>query len=78
MKRVFYDAGRQRRVTIFRRDDSSFSFLEEYFSNEPLERCWLPSTAQRSIPFCDSFETAIREAAGRIEWFDAVVDLPGA
>jgi hypothetical protein len=73
MERVIYDSSKKRRVTIFRRDDGSFSFLEERFSDDPREQCWLPQTHRRSIPICDSFETATREAAGRIVWLGAIL-----
>ena len=73
MDRVIYDSSKKRRVTIFKCEDGSFSFLEEHFSDEPLEHCWIPLTHRRSIPVCDSFETATREAAGRIEWLGAIL-----
>ena len=70
-ERVIYDAERKRRVRVFGSPDGSYSFIEEKFSDEPLEMCWIPQTYRRSQPICSSFEIAMREARGRIEWLAA-------
>jgi hypothetical protein len=70
--RVIYDADRKRRVTIFESSDGCYSFIEEHFSNEPLEQCWVTQTHRRSI--CASFEIALREARGRVEWLGGMQD----
>jgi hypothetical protein len=57
-----------RRVHIVRRDDGTFGFVEERFSDDELERCWLMLGWRRSQPICDTFETALREAEGRVGW----------
>jgi hypothetical protein len=55
-------------VIIFQREDGSFGFEEECYSDDPLEQCWIPQTHRRSAPYCDSFEIVMREARGRIDW----------
>ena len=73
-ERVIYDQKNNRRVLILRAANGSYSFVEECFSAEPEEQCWIPVTKGRSIPVCDSIETALREAKGRITWLsDAVI-----
>jgi hypothetical protein len=53
---TIYDDSRKRRVIIFHRNDGSFGFEEEFFSDEPLELAWLPSGRD------------LVEACGRVEW----------
>lgn len=65
---TIYDAAQKRRVVLFRRDDGTFGFQEERFSSDPLEQCWLPFVERRSECRCDSLESAMREARGRIDW----------
>jgi len=65
---TLYDKQRTRRVRIIRRADGTFSFLEEHWSSDSLEQVWIPQTSKRSLPLCDSAETALREAQGRISW----------
>jgi hypothetical protein len=74
-ERVIYDRTGKRRVQIFRSDDGFFSFLEEKFSDQEFEQCWLPLTWRRSQPVCDTFETALREAKGRIEWLAEMLEV---
>jgi len=56
-----------RRVVVFRRDDGSFGFEEEWFSDEPLEKMWIPF-GKYSVCRCDSEERALAEARGRVSW----------
>lgn len=63
---TIYDAERTRRVIIFQREDGTFGFAKEHFSDHPLERCWLPDPQGES--FCDSLETVRREVYGRVGW----------
>lgn len=70
-ERVIYNSERKRRVRIFGLPDGSFRFIEEKFSDEPLEMCWIPQTHRRSQAICSSFEIAMREARGRVEWLAA-------
>jgi hypothetical protein len=65
---VFLDARGIRRCTVFASSDGTYSFLEEALSDHPMEMCWLPITKGRSYPNCSTFEIALREAQGRIEW----------
>jgi hypothetical protein len=67
-EQTIYDDSKKRRVRIFREVGGSYSFIEEVFSDEPSENCWLPLTSRRSKPICDSFETALGEAKGRVVW----------
>ena len=68
---VIYDSDRKRRVRIFGSPGGSYSFIEEKFSDEPLEMCWIPQMYRRSQPICSSFEIAMREARARVEWLAA-------
>ena len=72
-ERIIYDKTNKRRVRIFQRDDGAYSFVEEKFSDEPLEQCWIPQTWRRSLPICDSFEIALREAKGRVDWLAEIM-----
>lgn len=62
---TIYDSSRKRRVLIFQRADGHFSSLEEYFSDDPHEQCWIPLSYGRSLPICDTLESVLREACGR-------------
>lgn len=70
-ERFIYDSDQKRRVRVFSAADGSYSFIEEKFSDEPLEMCWIPQTYQRSQPICSSLEIAMREARDRVEWLTA-------
>jgi hypothetical protein len=61
------DETRKRRVVVFRRDDGSFGFEEERFSDEPLEMAWIPF-GRYSNCRCDTAEHALREARSRVAW----------
>jgi hypothetical protein len=67
LRTIYSREGRQR-VIFYRHADETVGFVEEVWSDEPFENCWLPR--QWPDSHCDSLETALREAAGRIEWFD--------
>ena len=68
LSRTFTDASGKRRCTVFACGNGTYSFLEEKFSDYPTEMCWLPVTWRRSQPICASFEIAVREACGRVDW----------
>jgi hypothetical protein len=70
---VIYDADRKRRV-IISGSPAGYGFVEEHFSDDPIEMCWIPQTHRHSVPICSSFEIALREARGRIEWLAAATD----
>jgi hypothetical protein len=61
------DETRKRRVVVFRRDDGSFGFEEERFSDEPLESAWIPF-GRYSVCRCDTAERALVEARSRVPW----------
>jgi len=69
MKRVetIYDQTKVRRVIVFARDDGSFGFQEERFSDDPMENAWLPF-GRYSITRCDTAARALAEARARISW----------
>jgi hypothetical protein len=75
VKQIFYDLSGKRRVTICGADDEGYSFIEEKFSDDPMELRWIPLTYRRSYPICASFEIAMREARGRIDWLAPAVDV---
>ena len=56
-----------RKVRIFRRAEGSFGFESLRFSEEPLERCWVPH-GKFSECFAPSPEAAEREARRRVDW----------
>lgn len=62
---TIYDGSRKRRVVIFQREDGSFGFDAEFFSDEPLEMAWLPSGFDSR---CDTADRALAEARGRVSW----------
>lgn len=62
-----YDETKKRRVIILRRETNTFYYEEEYFSEYPLEMCWIPKGRQLT-GFYDSQEKAESEAYANIEW----------
>ena len=65
--RTIADETRKRRLIVFRRDDGSFGFEEEWFSDEPLEMSWIPF-GRYSVCRCDTEERALAEARSRVGW----------
>lgn len=63
---VIYNADRTRRVVFERNADGSIGFREDVWSNDRYEHCWIPSRWPDS--HCDTMETAMREARGRLSW----------
>ena len=68
--------GATRRVLIIARDDGTFSFAEETFSEHPHEQSWV-RTRTRVATICASAENAEREARRRIDLL-AAGNPPGA
>jgi hypothetical protein len=68
LERTIYDKSGTRRVRIFQESIGFYSFVEETFSPDQMENCWLPIASRRSKPICDSIDTALREAKQRIAW----------
>ena len=64
---TIYDTTQFRRACVFRRDDGTFGFYEEHFSDDEYERCWVPRWPNTES-FCDSLETVLREVRGRVSW----------
>jgi len=54
------------RVIIFQREDGSFGFEDQTFSDEPTEQCWI-SRRRHSESFCDSARRAVKEAHQRVD-----------
>ena len=63
---TIYDESKKRRVIIFQRDDGTFGFNEEKFSDEPLEKTWIPIDRRNSQ--CDTLEQVLTEIRGRVDW----------
>ncbi len=64
---TIYDDAKKRRVVLFCREDGSFGFSEERFSDEPLEQAWIPA-GRYSACRCDTIERVLPEARGRVSW----------
>lgn len=62
---TLYDEPKKRRVVIFEREDGSFGFEHQRFSEEPLEMAWIPFGQDCR---CDTPERALAEARGRVAW----------
>jgi hypothetical protein len=61
---TIYNETRTWRVTIFRRPDGTFGLeWEKYIDDEPAHPFWAPM--RYGVTFCDTLETARREAHGR-------------
>ncbi len=63
--KIVYSADREKRVVIFERDDGSFGFEAQEFSDDPLEMNWI-RFGKYSESFCDSIESAEREGHERV------------
>lgn len=61
-----------RMVTIERENDS-YTFQEHYFSHDEYEMCWIP-LKNNSLAICDSPDTALREAIGRVDWLAEILN----
>ena len=64
---TIYNDERNRRAIIFQRDDGTFGFFEEYFSDDEYEHCWIPQFPASECR-CDSLESVTREVYGRVPW----------
>ncbi|QEX15686.1 hypothetical protein FRZ44_09730 [Hypericibacter terrae] len=64
---TIYDRDGKRRVIIFRRDDGTYGFEEERFSDEPLEMAWIRLRKYTASLFASAID-AERDARGRVEW----------
>jgi hypothetical protein len=65
--RTLWSADRTSRVNVFRRADGSFGFLEERYSDDGLEKCWIPHFGETES-FCATEDIAMREATSRVAW----------
>ena len=65
--KTFFSRDKLHRVLIVQRPNGHYGFEEEYFSQEPLEQCWV-RTGQYPLAICDTPELAEREARGRVDW----------
>jgi hypothetical protein len=73
--RTIYSRDRLRRVEIFQRNDGSFGFKEDQFSDDPFERCphWDHYAIRHSESFCPSEAIALREVIGRVDWLSEMI-----
>jgi hypothetical protein len=62
-----YEGDGKRRVVILRRDSGSYFYEVEYFSEHPLEMCWIP-TRRQMVGFYESRERAEDEAYANVDW----------
>ena len=72
MKRILkeiFSSDLKRKTVIFQREDNSFSFEEQIFSEDPFELCWIPY-GKYSISYFDNALKAEREAKSRINWLE--------
>lgn len=65
--RTLWSTDRKSRVIVFRRTDGTFGFLEERYSDDELEKCWIPYFGETES-FCATEDIAMREATSRIAW----------
>ena len=71
--RTIYSRDRLRRVEVFRRDDGSFGFKEDAFSDESFEQCWIDYAVRHSESFCPSEQIMLREVFGRVGWLTKMI-----
>jgi hypothetical protein len=64
---TLYDPAHRRRVLIFKRPDETFGFEEQYYSDVPAEKSWIPVAAQFATRVGTAAD-AEREARGRVSW----------
>ncbi len=57
----------KRRVVVFQRDDGSFGFEEQRYSEKPLESAWHEVGDHSAIRF-ETVAGALIEARGRVPW----------
>lgn len=65
--RTLWSTDRKSRVKVFQRADGTFGFLEERYSDDEFEKCWIPYFGQTES-FCATEDIAIREATSRVAW----------
>ncbi|HEY0008899.1 MAG TPA: hypothetical protein VGB55_09260 [Tepidisphaeraceae bacterium] len=74
--RKIVDSTGKHRVLIVQRTNGSYGWEVEYWSDEPLEQCWV-RRGQYPYSICDSEEVALREALGRVEWLATATGSAG-
>lgn len=67
--KTIYDSGLERRVCFYKNSDGTFGFLEWKFSHD--EDSWIQTRIGQGSRLT-TFEDAIREAKGRVNWFVSV------
>ena len=70
--RTLWSTDRKSRVNIFRRNDGTYGFLEERYSDAEFENCWIPHFGDTES-FCATEEIAIREVTSRVPWLAKMV-----
>ena len=65
-----YDKTRKKRVSIYRLENGSFYYEEEFFGDHPLEMFWIPCY-QKFVGIYESQEKAEDEARVNIDWIDS-------
>ncbi len=67
--KTIYSIDKKNKIDFIQKSNGTFYFEEEHFSEDPLEMYWITVYAQFQT-ICDSLDTAIREAKGRISWLE--------
>ena len=67
VERELMAADGKRKVEIFRRHNGTYGFTVLRWSEEPLEKCWVPF-GRYSECFALDAATAEAEARSRVEW----------
>lgn len=67
--KTIYSIDKKKRVNFIQKSNGLFTFEEECFSEDPVEMCWI-STERQFLSICDSLDSAILEAKGRISWLE--------
>jgi hypothetical protein len=66
IKEIYDELGLQREV-IVRNNSGTFTYAVEYFSDEPLEMCWIPQESSH-VGIYDTAERAEVEARAGVDW----------
>ena len=67
VERELMAADGRHKVEIFRRENGTYGFAALRWSDEPLERCWVPF-GRYSECFALDADSAVVEAKSRVEW----------
>ncbi|MFY9233633.1 MAG: hypothetical protein WAO58_04150 [Fimbriimonadaceae bacterium] len=66
------DATGDKRVEIYRADNDTYRYEEQWWDGDPYYRCWCP-TMGTDTSICASEEIAFQEAWANIPWLREIV-----